>query len=175
MVPVVSWRIFSEYQIPGPITHPVEIGLFDIPHLTCLPHPWWQPWQNYTWLSNNAVILNQIGLLIVTQDNGTLLDPTSFREEDAIEVCVGLGQEHPEGVLQISDTETVLAFSSCSCMLAALQHFAVAMTWHHQATLALYLVPHDYAGKGLHCWHKQSPLWHSSTSLGWGGRDPTFP
>ena len=40
------------------------------------------------------------------------MDPTSFGEEDVIELCVGLGQEHLEGVLQGSDTKTILAFSS---------------------------------------------------------------
>ena len=58
------------------------------------------------------------------------MDPTSFREEDATELCIGLGQEHPEGVLQLLDTETVLAFSSGSNMMAALCHFAVAMNWY---------------------------------------------
>ena len=42
-------------------------------------------------------------------------------------LCVGLGQE---GVLWISDTETILAFSSSSSIMAALQCFAVVMTWH---------------------------------------------
>ena len=46
-----------------------------------------------------------------------------------IELCVGFRQEHTEGVLQISDTETILAFSSSPSMMAALQCLAVAMTW----------------------------------------------
>ena len=43
---------------------------------------------------------------------------------------IGSGQEHLEGVLWLSDTETVLAFSSSSNMMAASCHFAEAMNWH---------------------------------------------
>ena len=83
-----------------------------------------------------------------------------------IELCIGLGQEHQEGVLQISGTKTILAFSSIPNMMAALQCFAAAKTWHDKASLALYQASHDYAGKGLHCCHKQLPLWCSSASPG---------
>ena len=82
-------------------------------------------------LNDDAVIATPICILITTWDNGTPFDPTSFGQEDAIELCVGLGQEHLEGVLWASDTETVIAFSS-SPMMAASQCFAVAMTWNDE-------------------------------------------
>ena len=60
------------------------------------------------------------------------MDPTSLREEDMIKLCIGLVQEHPDGVLQILDAEMLLAFSSNPSMMAALQYFAMAMTWHDE-------------------------------------------
>ena len=81
---------------------------------------------------NNTAIVTQIYVFITTQCDGTLLDPTSFREEDVIELCVGLGQEHLKGVLQASDTETIIAFPSSPSMTAALQPFVAAMTWHDE-------------------------------------------
>ena len=81
-------------------------------------------------LGDDTVIANWICKLVATREDGTPLGPTSFGKEDVIELCVGLGQEHPEGVLQLSDTEMVLAFSSTSNMIAMLCHFAVAMNWH---------------------------------------------
>ena len=55
-------------------------------------------------LGDDTAIANQIYVMVTTRGNGTLLDPTSFGEEDAIEMCVGLDKEHLEGVLQLSDT-----------------------------------------------------------------------
>ena len=72
-------------------------------------------------LSDDAVIVTQICTLVATQGHGTPLDPTSFGKEDTIELCIGLGQEHLEDVLQISDTKIILAFSSGPSMMAALQ------------------------------------------------------
>ena len=46
-----------------------------------------------------------------------------------VKLCVGFGQEHPEGVLQLSDTETVLAFWCNSNMIATLHHLAASMVW----------------------------------------------
>ena len=44
-----------------------------------------------------------------------------------VRLCVGLVQEHPKGVLQLSDTETVLAFWCDSDMITAMCHLTVAM------------------------------------------------
>ena len=38
----------------------------------------------------------------------TLLCPSSFREEDLVKLWVGIGQEHCEGVLKLSDIEAEL-------------------------------------------------------------------
>ena len=81
-------------------------------------------------LSDDTVIVTQICILIASQGDDTPLDPTSFREEDAIKLCVGLGQEHLEGVLWVSDAKIVLVFSSDPSMMAALQCFGATMTWH---------------------------------------------
>ena len=78
-------------------------------------------------LGDDAAIVTQIFRLIAIQGDGTHWILPG--EEDAIKLCIGLGQEHPEGVLQISDTETILVFSSGPSMMAASQHFAVATTW----------------------------------------------
>ena len=43
-------------------------------------------------------------ILDATWGDSTLLYPISFKEEDVVELCVGLGQGHPEGVLQLSDS-----------------------------------------------------------------------
>ena len=80
-------------------------------------------------LGDNTKIANQICLLVTTCGDGTPLGPTPFGEEDTIKVCIGLGQEHPEGVLQLLDTEMVLAFPSDSNLMAALHWFVMAMLW----------------------------------------------
>ena len=46
------------------------------------------------------------------------------------DLCIKLGQEYPEGVLQLLDTKTVLVFPSDLNMMAAYCHFAAAMAWH---------------------------------------------
>ena len=48
-------------------------------------------------LSNNAAITTQICILIATQGDDTPLDPTYFREKDAIELCIALGKGAPRG------------------------------------------------------------------------------
>ena len=55
-------------------------------------------------LGNDIDIGNQICVLVATQGDGTPLCPTSFNEKDTVELCIGLGQEHPEGMLQLSHT-----------------------------------------------------------------------
>ena len=40
-------------------------------------------------LGNGAAIVTWMCILIVTWGNGTLLDLTSFGEEDAIKLCIG--------------------------------------------------------------------------------------
>ena len=57
-----------------------------------------------------------------------------------VELCAGLGQEHPEGELQPSDTETVLAFWHDSDMMAMTHHLNVAMVWQGKPIM-LFILP----------------------------------
>ena len=41
-------------------------------------------------------------------------------------------------------------------MMAALQHFATAMTWCNEP-VQLCICPHNSAGKVLHCYYKNHP------------------
>ena len=45
---------------------------------------------------------NQICILVATQGDDTPLCPSSFKEEDVFELCIGVGQEHPGGVLKLT-------------------------------------------------------------------------
>ena len=70
-------------------------------------------------LCNDINIGIQICILVVTWDNSTPLCPRSFKEEDVVMLCIGLGQEHPEDVPWLSDTEVVLALQCEYDMMAA--------------------------------------------------------
>ena len=61
-------------------------------------------------LGDEHEIANSTCILVATQNHGTPFPHDSFQEEDLVELHVGLGQEHPEGVLQLSDTKVVIAF-----------------------------------------------------------------
>ena len=60
-------------------------------------------------LGNELEIANCICILAATQGDSTPFHPDSFQEEE-VELCIGLGQAHPECVVWLSDTETVIAF-----------------------------------------------------------------
>ena len=60
-------------------------------------------------LCNNINIGYQVCVLVATWGNDIALNPSSFQEENVIESCRGLGQEHLEGVVWLPDTEVVLA------------------------------------------------------------------
>ena len=102
-------------------------------------------------LHDDTEMANQICLLVVTQGDGTPLCPTFFNKEDAVKLCVGLGQEHPEGVLQLLDTEIVLTFWFKPEMMAAMHHLALAVAWHGEPIKLCIWPPNEYAHKGLHC------------------------
>ena len=55
-------------------------------------------------------LANHICILVATHGNGTPFSPDSFQEEDLVELCMGLGQAHPDGVLWILETEVLLTF-----------------------------------------------------------------
>ena len=61
-------------------------------------------------LGNENEIVNPMCILAATQGDGTLLYPDSFQKEDTVELYVGLGQAHLEGVLWLLETELVLVF-----------------------------------------------------------------
>ena len=54
--------------------------------------------------------VNCICILVATHGNGTPFSQDSFQEEDLVELCMGLGQTHQEGVLWLSETKEVLMF-----------------------------------------------------------------
>ena len=51
-----------------------------------------------------------ICILVAILGDGTLFPHDSFQEEDLVELCIDWGQAHPEGVLQLWETEAVLLF-----------------------------------------------------------------
>ena len=63
-------------------------------------------------LIDKLEIMNHICILAATQSDGTHFCPDSFQEEDMVELCVGLGQAHPE-------------------MITVMCLFAAATAWHH--------------------------------------------
>ena len=81
---------------------------------------------------NKLEITNCTCILVATQDNGFLFHPDSFQEEDVVELYIGLGQAHPEGVLWLYNTKTVLTFQSGSEMMATMCLFTMAMVWHDE-------------------------------------------
>ena len=61
---------------------------------------------------------NCICILVATHGNGTLFPHDSFQEQELVELCVGLGQVHLVGVLQILEMEALLPFQSTAEMTA---------------------------------------------------------
>ena len=80
-------------------------------------------------LGNVHNLVNCICTLVATQGNGTLFSPNSFQEEDLVELCVSLGQAHPDGVFQILETKALLAFCSTTEMMATMHLLGAAMAW----------------------------------------------
>ena len=72
---------------------------------------------------------NQICVLVATQGDGTPLNPSFFKEQNVVELCIRLGLEHPEGVLWLMDTEAVLVYWYESDMIAVVHHLTLAMVW----------------------------------------------
>ena len=73
-------------------------------------------------------IVNCTCILVASQSNGTLCPHDSFQEEDLVELCVGLGQVQLGGVLQLSETEALIAFPSTSELMAVIHLLGVATT-----------------------------------------------
>ena len=77
-------------------------------------------------LGDDTEIPNCVCVLVATKGNGIPLCP----RRRTVKLCMGFGQEHPEDVLQLSDTETVLAFQCDYNMMATMCHLTAAMVWH---------------------------------------------
>ena len=80
-------------------------------------------------LGDDIDIRNQICILVTTQGDSTPLGPSSFKEEDVVRLCIKLGQKHPEGVLQLLDTDVLLAFQHNTNMMAATCCLTAAKVW----------------------------------------------
>ena len=80
-------------------------------------------------LGNKIDIGNKICVLVAIQGDNTPLCPSPFKEEDVLKSCIGVGQEHPECVLKLQDTEEILGFRCESDMMAAIHCLNVAMVW----------------------------------------------
>ena len=91
-------------------------------------------------LGNNLNTRNWICTLTATQGDGTPLGLSSFKEQDMVKLCIGLGQEPPEGVLQLSNTEAVLAFQCYTNMMAALHHLTTVKVWQGKP-IVLHILP----------------------------------
>ena len=83
-------------------------------------------------LGDEHKIANCTCILVATQSNGTPFPHDSFQDEDLVELCVGLGQAHSDGMLWLLETEVVITFQSTSELMAVTCLFGVATTWHNE-------------------------------------------
>ena len=84
--------------------------------------------QDHT-LGNDPNFTNHICVLTIARGYGTLFDANSLLEKDIIELCVGMGWVHPNGVLWLTATELVIAFHFSKEMLATVHLITSAMVW----------------------------------------------
>ena len=75
-------------------------------------------------------LANYICILVATLGNGTPFSPNSIHEEDLMQLCMGLGQAHLDGVFQISETEALLAFHFTAEVTHATHLLFATMSWH---------------------------------------------
>ena len=61
-------------------------------------------------LGNDPDLLNCVCVQTIARGDGTLFDESSLQEEDIVELCVKVGQAHPECVLWVSAIELVIVF-----------------------------------------------------------------
>ena len=91
-------------------------------------------------LGNDIDIWNWICVLVSTWGDGTMLGHSSYKEQDMVKVCIRLGQEHAQGVLQLSDIEAVLAFQCDADMMAMTCHLTAAKVWWGEPII-LHILP----------------------------------
>ena len=150
MIAVVSWRIFWVSHLrPYP--------------LPCINWPNWSSPTNMSTASmattsaemdltlvDDPTIANWICILVATRGSGTPLGPTSFGEEDAIKLCVGLGQEHCE--VCYSSWTQIWSLHFHLLPIWWPHHVILPWPWIGMASLSNFISgPNDQAGKELHC------------------------
>ena len=101
-----------------------------------------------------------------TQGDGTLLGPNSFKEQDVVKLWIGLGQEHPDGLLQLSDTEVVQAFQSDTNVMAVMCHLTAAKVWWGKWVMLHILPLKGRQVRRVHCQEEQQPFWLSNAYAG---------
>ena len=100
-------------------------------------------------LGNEMDIGSQICILVATHGDTTPLCPSSFKEEDVLMLWIGVGQEHPEGVVMLSSTEVILGFRCKSDMMATTYPLNVATVWWVES-VTLHILPQMIVGKGIY-------------------------
>ena len=65
----------------------------------------------------------------MTWYDDTLLCHSSFRKEDMVKLCIGMGQKNLKGVLKLSGTEVMVGFKNKSDMIATICHLTVTTIW----------------------------------------------
>ena len=97
-------------------------------------------------LGNDIDIGNQICILVATQGDGTLLGPSSLKEQHIVELCIRIDQKHPKGVLQLLETESVLAFWCNTNMMATKCYLTVVKVWRGDLIVLCILPPKGRQG-----------------------------
>ena len=117
-------------------------------------------------LGDEHEIANCIYILIATHGDGTPFSPNSFQEEDFVELCMGWGQAHLEGELQISETEVVLAFWSTTELTATTCLLSVVIVWHNEPIKLHVHPPTNTQAREYVAARGQCPS--GTQALGWG-------
>ena len=95
-------------------------------------------------LGNDPDLLNPICVLTIARGDGTVFHTDSLQGKDVVELCVGMGQAHPNSVLQLSVMELVIAFHSSEEMLATACLITTATVWHNDP-IRPHIQPHTTA------------------------------
>ena len=80
-------------------------------------------------LGDDPDLANCICVLTIAGGDGTPFDADSLQEEDVVELCIGMGQANPNGVLLLLVMELVIAFHSSEEMLSAVCLITMATVW----------------------------------------------
>ena len=107
-------------------------------------------------LGDDIDVGNWICILVTTCDDCTPLCPSSFKRAGHGWVMHRVGQGHPEGVLQLLDSEVILVFQCKSDMMVRAHHLTVAMVWWGESLMLHILSPkgrqvREYVTKRISC------------------------